>query len=90
MIEDANALGKSQAWRSGSVHLDFQECFESLTPRERQVMWLIVDGNTSKEIASQLDISSRTVEVHRGHLMTKMRAKPLARLVRLAVLHGRP
>ena len=59
-----------------------------LTPRERQVMQFIVSGMTSKQIAEQLGLSPRTIEVHRAHLMFKMGTKSLTQLVRWAVVCG--
>jgi len=56
-----------------------------LTPREREVMDLVVDGKSSKEIAAQLGLSPKTIEVHRAHLMEKMQADSLADLIRMAV-----
>lgn len=56
----------------------------ALSLRERQVMELLVAGKCSKEIALQLSISPKTVDVHRGHIMDKMRAKSLVELVHLA------
>ena len=61
-----------------------QQQHDRLTPREREVMTLAVAGLTSKEIAQQLAISPRTVEVHRTHVMHKMGAANLAELVNLA------
>lgn len=64
---------------------DNQEAFnrlESLTPREREIMTLIVEGNGNKVIAAELDISQRTVELHRAHIMQKMGADSLAMLVK--------
>jgi two-component system response regulator FixJ len=62
---------------------------DRLSPREREVMALAVSGLTSKQIAQQLDISPRTVEVHRSHVMNKMGAGNLAELVKLAA-HCKP
>jgi RNA polymerase sigma factor (sigma-70 family) len=59
-----------------------------LTPRQREVMRLIVEGKPSKVIASELGLSPKTVEAHRSRVMSKMQAKSLAELVRLAVLAG--
>jgi len=56
-----------------------------LTPRERQVMELVVSGNSNKVIAMDLGLCEKTVEVHRAHVMEKMMAKSLAELVRLAM-----
>ncbi len=59
--------------------------FESLTPRETDVFQAIVDGGTNKGIGRSLELSPRTVEVHRHNVMLKMDAGSLAELVRMAV-----
>jgi two-component system, LuxR family, response regulator FixJ len=56
---------------------------ESLTPRERQVMGLVVDGAANKVIAIDLNLSERTVEIHRAKVMEKMGARSVAHLVKL-------
>lgn len=61
---------------------------ETLTPRERQVLDLLVQGHPNKAIAFELDISPRTVEIHRAHLMEKMDARSLSDLVRAAIAAG--
>ncbi len=61
-----------------------------LTSRERQVMELIVRGSTSREMAEQLGISARTIEVHRAHLMLKMGTKRVPELVRWVLRSGPP
>jgi len=60
----------------------------SLTPREREVLELLVIGHPNKVIAHRLDISPRTVEIHRAHVMEKMKAKSLPELVRTAMQAG--
>ena len=60
----------------------------SLTEREREVMKLIVGGNLNKEIADQLGISVKTVEVHRSRVMDKMAARTVADLVQFSVVLG--
>ncbi len=55
-----------------------------LTPRERQVLELVVAGETNKGIARHLGISEKTVEIHRARVMDKMRAKSLVHLVKVA------
>ncbi len=58
-----------------------------LTPRERQIMDMIVQGKASKVIAIDLGVSQRTVDTHRTRIMRKMQAKSLAELVKTAVRH---
>jgi FixJ family two-component response regulator len=60
------------------------ERFESLTPREREILSLLVTGKLNKQIALQLGISEKTVKIHRAHVMEKMRAESLTDLVRLS------
>ena len=60
--------------------------YESLSPRERQVMEAVVEGKLNKQIAIDLGLSHKTIEVHRAHVMQKMSASSLADLVRMAVL----
>jgi FixJ family two-component response regulator len=67
---------------------DLKALFDSLTPRERQVMALITDGLMNKQAAGKIGISDITVKIHRGNLMKKMRAKSLAELVRMAQVLG--
>lgn len=55
-----------------------------LTPRERQVMRLLVNGMMNKQVALDLGISEVTVQIHRGRIMDKMRARSFAHLVRMA------
>jgi two-component system response regulator FixJ len=57
--------------------------FEKLTPREREVLALLVDGHLNKVVAGRLGISTRTAEHHRAHIMKKMEAPTLSHLVRL-------
>jgi len=64
--------------------------FDSLTPREREVMALVVTGLLNKQIAGELGTSEAAVKVHRQHVMEKMGAESLADLVRLAERLGLP
>jgi FixJ family two-component response regulator len=63
---------------------DARSRFDSLTPRERQVMALVTGGLMNKQIAGKMGISEMTVKIHRGSVMRKMRVKSLADLVLVA------
>ncbi|HSB96538.1 MAG TPA: response regulator [Spongiibacteraceae bacterium] len=58
---------------------------EELTPREMDVLLLMIEGKANKVIAADLDISQRTVEIHRARVMEKLRANSLAHLVRMVL-----
>jgi FixJ family two-component response regulator len=63
---------------------DLRTHFESLTPREREVMVLVTAGLMNKQIAVETNLAEITVKIHRGHVMKKMAARSLADLVRMA------
>lgn len=59
-----------------------------LTPREREVLQLLAEGKSTKEISSALNISERTVEAHRQNLMSKLNLHSIAELTKYAISHG--
>ena len=61
-----------------------QERFATLTPREQEVMMIVVTGRPNKQIAADLKLSEMTVKIHRSQMMRKIRAKSLVDLVRMA------
>jgi FixJ family two-component response regulator len=84
---DAVMLGIGQdrvRRKNKSDSVELQNCFESLTPREREVMAGIAAGRLNKQVAAELKLSEATVKVHRGNVMRKMGATSLADLVRKA------
>jgi FixJ family two-component response regulator len=64
--------------------MEIRTRFDSLTPREREVLNLVVAGLLNKQIADELGISELTIKTHRAHLMQKTQAESLAHLVRMA------
>jgi FixJ family two-component response regulator len=62
--------------------------FETLTPREREILALVSSGLMNKQIAAELSLAEITVKIHRGHIMKKMGAKSLADLLRKAETLG--
>ena len=87
-LERALAMPTPQKQSSKATSSGLVQKYESLTPREAEVLREIVNGNTNKEIARNLSVSPRTIEVHRQKVMTKMGAKSLAELVRMTVSLG--
>ena len=67
---------------------DLARRIASLSPREREVMALVAEGLPNKSVATRLDLSTRTVEVHRAKVMEKMGARSLAELVRMNIAAG--
>lgn len=76
---EANRVIVSEMSQRESV----ERLLDSLTKRERQVMGLVVAGKSNKAIADELYLSPRTVEVHRSHVMEKMKVRTLTELVKL-------
>ena len=83
------ALEKDRQRRAERVRVAaLAESFAALTPREREVMTLVVGGLSNKEIAGDLGISTKTVEAHRNKVMEKTKAGSVADLVRMAIACG--
>ena len=86
-VERAAAARRANRTQSEAASLA-HERVAALTPRERDVLGHLVEGNPNKIIAHQLSISPRTVENHRARLMVKMQADSVAELVRMALAAG--
>jgi len=78
-VEQTQAL-----WAEAAALSELRQRFETLSPREREVMALVCSGKMNKQIAAEMQISEITVKVHRGRVMRKMQADSLPELVRLA------
>lgn len=86
-VEKAAAIRRARRMETETVDLA-RKRISALTPREREVLRHLVEGNPNKVIAYELGISPRTVENHRASLMIKMRVGSVAELVRMALAAG--
>ena len=85
------ALERSEAALAHELEIQaLRARHESLSPREREVLALVVTGLLNKQIGGELDISEITVKAHRGRVMSKMKAGSLADLVNIAAKLGIP
>jgi len=83
------ALEKDEAKRkSRKTIAAVRSLFESLTPREQEVIGLVTAGLMNKQVAAEIGVSEITVKVHRGNVMRKMKASSLTDLVRMADMLG--
>jgi two-component system, LuxR family, response regulator FixJ len=90
LLDRINGALKRDAENRESVDrlADLKAREESLTPREREVLALVVDGKANKVIAIDLGLSERTVEIHRANVMEKMGARSVAHLVKMHLMLG--
>ncbi|WP_297510402.1 response regulator FixJ [uncultured Caulobacter sp.] len=86
-ITAALEQGKAQRNQDGAV-AETRKRLAALSPREREVLQGLIEGHANKVIAFDLGISPRTVEIHRANLMSKMQARSLSELVRMALSVG--
>jgi FixJ family two-component response regulator len=75
--------GDRNARRNALEQADLVARYRSLTPREQGVLSLLVNGLLNKQAAAELGITEYTVQVHRGHIMRKMKARSFAALIRM-------
>ena len=81
---DSDRLAREQRAKAAEL----RRRYESLTPREREVMQLVVRGLLNKQIASELGTSEVTIKMHRGQVMHKMRAESVVELLHMAEAIG--
>jgi two-component system response regulator FixJ len=85
---DAPSVTEARSFAADALSEEMTSRLATLSQRESQVLVGLMNGRTNKEIARELDLSSRTVEVYRAKLMTKMKAQSISELVRFAIKAG--
>ena len=75
-----------QAYKGGTYRQE--EEAQQLTQRQREILQLLVEGNSAKEVANVLNISPRTVEFHKYNMMSKLKLKSVSALIQYAIKHG--
>lgn len=83
---DEAFIRQTATQEKGSQRNEFDSLLANLTPREKEIMELVVDGLHNREIAEALGISARTVEVHKARVMTKLQVESVPDLVRLSLI----
>ncbi|HPE73443.1 MAG TPA: LuxR C-terminal-related transcriptional regulator, partial [Candidatus Competibacter sp.] len=84
-----NALAEDVVRRRARARRqDLMRRFDTLTPREQDVLRRVVEGLSNRQIAELLNLSRKTVEVHRAKVMQKTRADTLSQLIRMAMVIG--
>jgi two-component system, LuxR family, response regulator FixJ len=88
LVASVRAALRQQAdqTKRGAERADIEQRISTLSPREKDVLAGLIDGRANKQIAFELGISPRTVEIYRANLMSKMQAGSLSDLVRMALL----
>jgi FixJ family two-component response regulator len=85
----AKAIERDRSRREAEkIVTNVQVLFDTLTPREREILALVASGLMNKQIAAELGLAEITVKIHRGHIVKKMGAKSLADLIRMAETLG--
>jgi FixJ family two-component response regulator len=88
-VQRAVAVSR-QAWSENAGRAEIERRLALLTPREREVLALVVRGRLNKQIAGELGAAEKTIKIHRGRVMQKMQANSVADLVRMTERLGTP
>lgn len=96
LVKAVRAVAAGEAYLSPSISVTVLEDYEKhvedpldqITPRERQLLEMLAEGRTSKDIATELDISVYTVDAHRSRIMKKLGFRSIGDLVRFAIQRG--